>query len=170
MRTLVFTFIGNDSPGLVDKLAAVVANAGGNWLESRMAVLADQFAGIVRVQVEDSAADTLAEALQSLKQQGLTVSIARANESGSAAAGAQHHLNVVGNDRPGIVREVSRALASRGINVVDMSSAVSSAAMSAEPLFEAEAEIVLPAETDREALLDELDNIAEELGVDINLD
>ena len=48
---MVFTFVGADKPGLVEKLAQTVGQHGGNWLESRMSELAGQFAGIVQVEV-----------------------------------------------------------------------------------------------------------------------
>src|SRR4051812_3506563 len=40
---LVMTIIGPDRPGLVELLASLVAEHGGNWLESRMSHLAGQF-------------------------------------------------------------------------------------------------------------------------------
>src|SRR6266498_4366947 len=49
--TLVMTVIGRDRPGLVDSLAGLVAQHGGNWLDSRMSRLGGQFAGILRVQI-----------------------------------------------------------------------------------------------------------------------
>jgi len=48
---LVLTVIGDDRPGLVEALSHVVAEHHGNWSESRMAHLADKFAGIVTVTV-----------------------------------------------------------------------------------------------------------------------
>ena len=45
MNSLVLTLIGPDRPGLVERVSDVVASHGGNWLESRMAHLAGQFAG-----------------------------------------------------------------------------------------------------------------------------
>ena len=57
-RSLVLTLLGPDRPGLVEAMAALIARHGGNWLESRMASLAGEFAGILRVEVdEDSAAE-----------------------------------------------------------------------------------------------------------------
>ncbi len=47
MADLVLTLIGPDRPGLVEAVAEPIAAHGGNWLESRMAHLAGQFAGIV---------------------------------------------------------------------------------------------------------------------------
>ena len=56
---LVMTVLGNDRPGLVSSLADTVASHGGNWLESRMARLAGQFAGIVRIECPSETADAL---------------------------------------------------------------------------------------------------------------
>ena len=50
MRSLVMTLIGPDQPGLVDALARVIAAQDANWLDSRMAHLGGQFAGILRVE------------------------------------------------------------------------------------------------------------------------
>ena len=50
-RLLVMTVIGQDRPGLVESVAALVAENGGNWLESRMSRLGGHFAGILRVEV-----------------------------------------------------------------------------------------------------------------------
>ena len=36
--SLVLTILGQDRPGLVDSLAQVVAEHGGSWVESRMAI------------------------------------------------------------------------------------------------------------------------------------
>src|SRR5215208_771327 len=51
LATLVMTVIGADRPGLVQMVAARVADHGGNWLESRMCRLGGQFAGILRIEV-----------------------------------------------------------------------------------------------------------------------
>ncbi|MFQ5349742.1 MAG: ACT domain-containing protein, partial [Thermoanaerobaculia bacterium] len=39
-QTLVMTLIGRDRPGLVEALAAIIEEHGGNWEESRMVQLA----------------------------------------------------------------------------------------------------------------------------------
>ena len=165
---IVFTFIGRDQPGLVEKLSTTVADHGGNWLESRMSQLAGQFAGVVRVAVDAAAQNALIEALTALESQGLTL-VCQSSEFEDLAAGSSVFLHIIGNDRPGIVREVSRALARQQINVVDMHTELTSAPMTGEPLFEASAEIQAPESFDRDALEDALDEIAEQLGVEIDL-
>ena len=63
---LVLTIIGDDKPGLVEKLAETIARHSGSWLESNMSHLAGKFAGILRVSVEESHADALVSDLQAL--------------------------------------------------------------------------------------------------------
>ena len=60
---LILTVIGDDRPGLVGELAAVISAHQGNWLESSMAQLAGKFAGIVEVGVDATHADALRLAL-----------------------------------------------------------------------------------------------------------
>jgi glycine cleavage system regulatory protein len=140
---LVMTIIGPDRPGLVDLVAGIVAEHGGNWLESRMCRLGGEFAGILRALVPAERRAALETALQQLPD--LTV-VVRADES--AAPGDLPRLaalEVVGHDRPGIVREVTRALAALGVSVEELATECLSAPMSGEPLFQARARLLLPA-------------------------
>ena len=168
--SIVFTFIGADKPGLIKRLAETVNNCGGNWLESRMSQLAGQFAGIARIQADSNNVDAISEALSSLSGNELSIYIQREEPSHAAALGRILHLSLVGNDRPGIIHELSSALADYGINVCEMNTNVTSAPMSGEPLFEADAEIQIPEGFDLVELSDRLDEIANQLAVDINLD
>src|SRR5688572_15511645 len=69
--SLVLTILGEDRPGLVEQIAKLVADHHGNWLESRMAHLAGQFAGILRVEVDAAHAESLTSSLAGLAQSGL---------------------------------------------------------------------------------------------------
>ena len=168
-NSLVFTFLGLDRPGLVERLADVVADHQGNWLESRMTQLAGQFAGIARVTVPESEVDELSNALLSLNIEGLTINIQAGQSSPAGAKPKMCKLHILGNDRPGIVREVSRALKQQQINVVEMSSNITSAAMSGDALFEAHVSAEIPLGCDIDELEDSLDTIAEQLSIDIVL-
>ncbi len=168
--SMVFTFIGADKPGLVETLAHAVKQCGGNWLESRMSQLAGQFAGIVEVAIAKDKVPALRAALTALESSGLTVVVA---DDGATPVDADYRrlrLSILGNDRPGIVVEVANALASRQINVREMDTTVTSAPMSADPLFEAVAEIAVPKSLDLTELNRRLDEIAEALTVDIDLE
>ena len=65
-RMLVMTVIGPDRTGLVDSVAGLVAEHGGNWLESRMSRLGGHFAGILRVEVPSEKEPALVAALKRL--------------------------------------------------------------------------------------------------------
>ena len=167
---IVFTFIGNDKPGLIETISQAVASHGGNWLESKMSQLAGKFAGIIRVSVADDHSAALIDALKALEQQGLSVLIETAEPASRSASAKSLQLSIVGLDRPGIVKEVSQALAQHKINVIEMSSYITSAAMTADPLFNADASIALPDNVDIDDLSDELEDIANELTLDISID
>lgn len=163
---LVMTIIGPDRTGLVEAVARAVADHGGNWLESRMCRLGGQFAGILRVEAPAEKKTVLLEALEKIPDLHVTV---RTAETGVAAADVrQTKLEIVGHDRPGIVREISAALARAGVNVEEFSSEVASAPMSGETLFKATARLQLPDGCNLDALKVDLEKIAADLLVDVS--
>ena len=167
-ESLVLTVIGDDRPGLVGELSAVISAHGGNWLRSSMAQLAGKFAGIVEVEVAADTAEALQQALDRLA--GLRVTAARAQAPKSAPPGRRLKLALVGHDRVGIVREVSQVLANHAVNVESLETNTSSAPMSAAVLFHALAELTAAPGLDAGALTRELERISHDLMVDITLD
>ena len=165
---LVMTIISPDRTGLVESVARAVADHGGNWLESRMCRLGGEFAGILRVEIPADKKSALVAALQTLQTSGLQI-VVRDDTAAAAAAGRQTSLEIVGADRPGIVREITRALARAGVNVEEFSSEVASAPMSGENLFKAQARLQLPERCDLAALKKDLEKIAADLLVDVSL-
>jgi glycine cleavage system regulatory protein len=169
MTDLVLTLIGPDRPGLVEAVAEVVSTHGGNWLESRMAHLAGKFAGILRIEVAADKAPALLDALANLDSRGLKVIGEPSSQTGTAAAGRILDLEVVGLDRPGIVREISQLLANSGANVEELSTDCASAPMSGEILFRAKARVRLPTSADLGTLRMALERLAGDLMVEIRL-
>ncbi|MBI4624475.1 MAG: ACT domain-containing protein [Verrucomicrobia bacterium] len=171
LATLVMTVIGADRPGLVQMVAARVADHGGNWLESRMCRLGGQFAGILRVEVAANRRDELVNALRLLEVDGLRVIIHA--ESGIAVGaptgGSLALLELVGQDRPGILRSVSGVLAAHAVNVEELSSERVSAPMGGGTLFQARATVFVPAGVTIAALRAELEKIAVDLMVDLTI-
>ena len=163
---LVLTVIGDDKPGLVEALSQAIANNSGNWLESSMSHLAGKFAGILRVSVADTEAEKLIAALQNLSPD-LKLLIERAAADGDGDSSLSVALNLVANDRPGIIREISRALAGLSINVENLSTRCVSAPMSGETLFKAEALLQVPADLELQKLQLELEHLADDLIVEI---
>ena len=165
---LVLTAIGEDKPGLVESLAEVIADNSGNWLESSMSQLAGKFAGILRVSVNDSEADQLISALDGISDQ-LTLVIERANSDVEIESPQTVELNLIGNDRPGIIREFSHALASLSVNVEQLSTECISAPMSSDILFKAKANLKVPVGLELELLQREIERLADDLIVEVQL-
>lgn len=161
------TMIGPDRPGLVESVASLVAQHGGNWLESRMSRLGGHFAGILRVEVSETSMPALVAALSGLQARGLSVVVHPDQPPAPAPAARLAALEIVGHDRPGIVRQISHALASHGVNVEELETECASAAMSGEPLFKARANLAIPASASVPALRAQLEKIAADLIVDI---
>lgn len=169
-RALVMTVIGPDRPGLVDAIAGLVAGHGGNWLESRMSRLGGQFAGILRVEVPEDQMVPLSAALRGLQAQRLSVVVHPDQPPPPQSSPRLSRLEIVGQDRPGIVRQISHALATYGVNVEELHTECASAPMSGETLFTARARLNLPAQCDVAELRRRLEKIAEDLIVDITFE
>jgi glycine cleavage system regulatory protein len=165
--SIVLTLIGPDRPGLVELLAQTVSDHGGNWLESRMSRMAGQFAGILRVEVLEDRSDSLRIALAALESEQLTVVVQSSAAAEPSRKEHRLHLELVGNDRPGIVREISQALAARGVNVDELHTECSNAPMSNEPLFRATANLRLPSSLSIPDLRSHLEEISTDLIVDL---
>lgn len=171
MATLVLTLIGDDRAGLVNAVAEVVARHGGNWERSQMAELAGKFAGIALVTVPDASVEGLVAALEPLHGMLDITAQEGGGELEVIAPGARRFvLELVGGDRPGIVREITDVLAAHAVNIDTLRTETRDAPMSGGRLFEANAVLEIPADTDVGALRVALERLANELMVDITLD
>lgn len=168
MTTLVLTVIGDDRAGLVSALAGCVTEHGGNWLESQMARLAGKFAGIALVDVPMAALDGFLAAADALSAEGLRVTVTPTEQAD--AGGDLVALHVIGNDQPGIVRQVSQALAERGVSIDELQTATVAAPMSGDTLFEAHAKVRIPEGVSLDEVRAALEAIAGELMVDLDLE
>lgn len=168
MTSIVLTVIGPDKPGLVSAISQKITAGGGNWLDSRMASLAGHFAGLLQVSVPQVKAEALIASLQELEQQGLRVVIERGGERTSD--GRTLKLALTGQDRPGIVRDISDVLAYQKINIEEMETAFFSGSFSGEDMFEMQATLRVPAELTDTVLRESIEKLANNLMVDINLD
>jgi glycine cleavage system regulatory protein len=169
MTSLVLTVIGPDKPGLVEILSQTIARHNGNWLESGMSRLGGKFAGILIVSVPADDASALEQALSALQTQGLKVMAERNEGVASDTSRSPMQLELVGHDKPGIVRDIAQALAARNINVESLDTELTSGSMSGEQLFKAQASLLAPEGLDINELQLALEAIASDLMVDITL-
>lgn len=166
-NALIVTLVGQDRPGLVEKLAEAISAHGGSWQASNMSQLSGQFAGILQIDIDADKAQALTAALNDLP--GLQVVVASGQGviepiSRSAA------LEITANDRPGIVRDISQVLARHGVNVEQLVTQAESAPNWGHALFRAKLSLSLPAAVDGDVLTTDLESLADDLVVDIRFD
>jgi glycine cleavage system regulatory protein len=168
MESLVLTVIGPDKPGVVDALSKVIAEHDASWEQSRMARLAGQFAGILLIKVPADRREGLRLALEGLAGPALEVVVAHGVAEPPRAARVAH-LELVGGDRPGIVQRISRAMAARHVNLDELETEIARAPISSELLFRAQARLTIPDGVSLDDVQRDLEAIAADLMVDIDL-
>jgi len=166
-ESLVVTLIGADRPGIVARLAKLAAESGASWQESKMARLAGKFAGIVRLDVPAETLDELERSLAQLGTEGLKLTIER---GGADTQQRYLALELIGHDRPGIVRDISAVLAHHHVSIDELDTDIESASMSGEQLFHARLRLLLPDDLVLDELQEALEAIADELMVELTVD
>ena len=170
MSSLIITVVGPDRPGLVSALADCATEHGANWSDSIMANFAGQFAGIVQLDVADARCAALTAALRGLESGDLRIQIASAQGAAPSAATRHLQLDLVGQDRPGIIHGISSQLARHRVSIDKLQTHIASGAMSGEQLFHMRAQLTVPAMLDTDDLRASLEGLANELMVDISFD
>jgi glycine cleavage system regulatory protein len=168
MATFTLTCVGDDRPGLVSALSAPISEHGASWERSPMARLAGKVGGVLLVEVADDRADVLVADLTALADIGLQVTLERTDQP-TERASVRLGLELIGADHPGIVAEISAALAAQHIGFEELQTDVREAPMAGGMLFEAQAVLEAPPSLDVDDLRDRLEAIADELMVQIKL-
>jgi len=168
---IVLTVIARDRPGLVERLSDVVERHSGNWIDSSLARLGGEFAGIVQIVLPGPALAAFEAALAALSKDGIDCLVRRdPSYAGVILTGGPHaRLELTGVDHPGIVHEVSSALARHGVSIDALETRVFQGSMSGEAMFAAAADIVLPPHLSSDELRLLLEDIAQDIMVDIDL-
>jgi glycine cleavage system regulatory protein len=168
--SIVLTVVSDDHPGIVKSLSELLADKGGNWTESSMLSLAGKFAGILLASVPEKNADSFIEGLKSLEKKGMQIVAQRTRAASPASGKREFTLDLVGQDHPGIVHDITQILAGHQVNVLELETHCQSASMSGENLFLAHARLMIPADASLDELQDELEKLANELMVDIKIE
>lgn len=163
-RLLAVTVLGDDRPGIVADVTAALAAVDGNLEDSTMTLLRGHFAMVVLVRTTAGAAAVESQ-LSPLAADGSLVVNARAlaEDSAGVPAGAAYVLSVHGADRPGIVAALTRVVADRGGNIVDLGTRLG------RGLYVLTAELALPEGVTPARLEADLDAAARRLGVEVHL-
>ncbi len=162
--TFVLTIIGPDRHGIVNELSGILKQHNANWLASRMANLAGEFAGILHADVDEQHYSALLRDLNKLNDSNLQLLIKPVSTDITQKLDyRQAELEVVGTDREGIVKDITQALSLFDINVEELTTECSDAPMSSAPLFKAVAQLTIERSVDLELVQEEIEKIANDL-------
>lgn len=169
-QSIVLTMIARDRPGIVQRLSTVLREHGGSWHRSSMSRMAGHFAGILEGHVPEIELEDCVAALKALEGEGVQILIQQGSLDSMATAGEEYRLELVGNDRPGIMAEITKVLGQRGVNVISLETVVEGASMAGGELFRAYARVLLPEGASAGQLARALESLADDLMVDINFE
>jgi glycine cleavage system regulatory protein len=168
MALFVLSAVASDRPGLTRALAAAILSADGNWLESHLSRLGGLYVGSVLVDLPDAAVEALRAAVAGVDAEGLEVRIVPAAPD-AGGAGETFGFGLVGQDRPGIVREVTSALSALDANIETFETWIAAEPHSGAPLFHMQARLRLPPGLAARRVQAALEDISAEIMVDISL-
>ena len=166
--SLVITILGPDRPGLVKLLSQILHQNQASWTESRMSHLAGKFAGILRVSVPADQLEQLSADLQDIEGNSLKILIEKNETDFVKAPSKLLNLELLGQDRPGIIHDITQQLATLNVNIEELESEVKEASMSCEMLFIAKLTLGLPKGVTADEVQDALESMSDHLMVDIN--
>ena len=166
MNNLIITAIGSDRPGIVSELSGIITTHGGNVEESRMSRLGSDFAIIMLVSVSTEWEESLGIALQSINDLTISTKLTQIQELGD---NKKYQINLNGADNEGIVKVLSKYLAEKSINILEMETHITQAPISGTPLFNLNAFISIPNDIEEKVIQSDLSQIAQKLGVEIHL-
>jgi glycine cleavage system regulatory protein len=170
MIELVLTIIGRDRAGVVASLADVVRFHDGNWKRSELAEIAGTFAGVVVVEVGDDRVDELLTNLLILRDQGLHVTAQQVEEPVDTPESDDVRLRLTGDDRPGVIHEISAAISDAGISISRLGTVTDLPGNDGSRQFEITANLVVPVGVDLDAVLDSIGTSAVGLGIALHVE
>lgn len=169
-RLVLLSVVGDDRPGIVERVTRVVVERSGNVEQSRSARLAGQFAGFYVVSVAEAQVGALQRGLEALGRDGLTVSTRDVAGRPRAAEGyVPHRLEVRGADHEGIIHDLCQLLAEKSVNIAELETDVRPSPETGTPMFSMDAVLEVPPSVPARELRRWLDDLGDRLAVDVSL-
>lgn len=164
--TIVISVVSDNHPGIIEPISKILSTYNSNWIDSNMISLEGKFSGIISAQVPDQHVDQVIADLDDLNTEQLKVFV---DKIVADITSKQHEmtLELIGQDRVGIVRDITQVLARHDINILKIHTECSEASMSGENLFSANIRISVPDDDKIKTVQDDLHDLANELMVDI---
>jgi glycine cleavage system transcriptional repressor len=166
----VVTAIGTDRVGIVDDLSGVIAGAGCNIEESKMAVLGGEFAVIMLVSGAPASVEPLMRALPAEGAKlSLRIECRPTREPRAGESGRPYLLEAVSLDTPGIVHAVTAVLRRHGINIEELETDTAAAPWTGAPMFRMKAHVIVDPAVSIGRLKEELAHLQDAHDLDIVL-
>lgn len=168
---LILIAVGPDSVGLVQKISEFIVQHGCNIEDSKMAVLAGEFALILLISGEAAKLSDVSNAHQDLsKQTGLNIWVKQPVGKRRQEPSLPYKMVASCMDHPGVVYRLSSVLSRSGINIESMETDTYAAPVSGTPIFRMEAVISVPANLNLNSLRSKLAEVEREENIDIDLE
>ena len=168
---LVITALGEDKPGIVDKLTEIVADSHCNVVDSRMSVLGGEFAIMLLAAGKWNELAKLEDVLSTAGDRlGLLINCKRTEPGKAATDLMPYSIEVVSIDQPGIVHELARFFSSRNINIHELNTTQYAAAHTGTPMFALQLAVNIPASTHIAMLREEFLDFCENQNMDATME
>ncbi|TCK17414.1 glycine cleavage system transcriptional repressor [Thiogranum longum] len=164
---LVIAALGEDKPGLVDRLSGWVTDSGCNIADSRMTVLGGEFAVLLLVTGNWNNLAKLENQCDAMQDQlGMTLHIKRTEQRPAEGDYLPYGVDVVALDHPGIVHNLASFFSQRNINIQDLSTSTYAAAHTGTQMFAVHMVLDVPASTHIATLREEFLDFCDRLNLD----
>lgn len=168
---LVVTCIGSDRPGLVNELTKIILDAKANIVDSRMAVLGEDFAILMLV---SGSWDTIAKLEGALsahaKDNALALTTHRTEQKKQLPQAMPYIVDAVSVDTPGLVHHLAGFFSQRNINIEDLNTNHYAAPHTGTPMFAIHITIAIPANTHLSSLREDFFAFCDEMNIDAVLE
>lgn len=163
MQAMVLSVVGKDKPGLIEQIAKCVNDADGNWLKSSFCHLSGHFAGFVEVMLPQQNHNTLVQACHTLSSLQITLVPAAVDDANKHQV---LEIIVTGNDRKGIISDISHKLTNLNVSIKEMDTKCDAAPNWGSPIFTAEMTLACDESMDIDDVKEALEQITDDLVVE----
>lgn len=166
-QLLVISAVGGEPTNVINDVARLILDCGGNIKESRMAALGSEYAILLLVAGNWHTIGRLERDLGKFgKSNGLTLHFRRTEPRTMGKELLPFAIDVVGLDQPGIVHSLSEFFASRKVEIGEISTRSYAAAHTGAPMFSVQMFINVPAEIHISGLREEFMEFCDQLNLD----
>lgn len=166
-QLLVISAVGGEPTNVINDVARLILDCGGNIKESRMAALGSEYAILLLVAGNWHTIGRLERDLGKFgKSNGVTLHFRRTEPRTMGKELLPFAIDVVGLDQPGIVHSLSEFFASRKVEIGEISTRSYAAAHTGAPMFSVQMFINIPGGVHIAGLREEFMLFCDQLNVD----